>query len=205
MVCLSYFNNNHPYPLIPRPPSHLPPHSTFQPVAESLFELLESYSKFPRAIYFTYGNRTGHGTTDWFQLGKEVCQGCILSPCLFNLYAWETLGWKKHKLESRLPGEISITIIPITGIFQARILEWVAISFSRVSSQPRDQTRVSHIVVRCFTVWATRRFIYLFSFLAMLGLHCWTQAFSSCSEQGLLFVAMCRFLNVVASLVEHEL
>ena len=31
--------------------------------------------------------RTGHGTTDWFQIGKGVCQGCILFPCLFNLYA----------------------------------------------------------------------------------------------------------------------
>ena len=31
--------------------------------------------------------RTGHGTTDWFQTGKGVCQGCTLSPCLFNLYA----------------------------------------------------------------------------------------------------------------------
>ena len=31
--------------------------------------------------------RTGHGTTDWFQIGKGVCQGCVLSPCLFNLYA----------------------------------------------------------------------------------------------------------------------
>ena len=31
--------------------------------------------------------RTGHGTADWFQVGKEVHQGCILSPCLFNLYA----------------------------------------------------------------------------------------------------------------------
>ena len=31
--------------------------------------------------------RTGHGITDWFQIGKGVCQGCILSPCLFNLYA----------------------------------------------------------------------------------------------------------------------
>ena len=30
--------------------------------------------------------RTGHGTTDWFQMGNGVCQGCILSPCLFNLY-----------------------------------------------------------------------------------------------------------------------
>ena len=31
--------------------------------------------------------RTGQGTTDWFQIGKGVCQGCILSPCLFNLHA----------------------------------------------------------------------------------------------------------------------
>ena len=56
--------------------------------------------------------RTGHGKIDWFQIGKGVCQGCILSPCLFNFYAEyirETLGWKKHKLESRLLGEISIT------------------------------------------------------------------------------------------------
>ena len=56
--------------------------------------------------------RTGHGTTDWFQIGKGVCQGCILSPCLFNFYAeyiMRNAGQKKHKLESRLPGEISIT------------------------------------------------------------------------------------------------
>ena len=31
--------------------------------------------------------RTRHGTTDWFQIGKGVCQGCVLAPCLFNLYA----------------------------------------------------------------------------------------------------------------------
>ena len=56
--------------------------------------------------------RTGQGTTDWFQIGKGVRQGCILSTCLFNFYAeyiMRTLDWKKHKLESRLPGEISIT------------------------------------------------------------------------------------------------
>ena len=55
--------------------------------------------------------RTGHGTIDWFQIGKGVRQGCILSSCLFNLYAEDimrTLGWKKYKLESRLPGEISV-------------------------------------------------------------------------------------------------
>ena len=56
--------------------------------------------------------RTGHETTDWFQTGKGVCQGCILSHCLFNLYAeyiMRNVGWMKHKLESRLPGEISVT------------------------------------------------------------------------------------------------
>ena len=56
--------------------------------------------------------RTGHGTTDWFQIGKGVHKGCLLSLCLFHLYAeyivWNA-GWMKHKLESRFPGEISIT------------------------------------------------------------------------------------------------
>ena len=60
--------------------------------------------------------RPGHGTTDWFQIGKGVCQGCILSPCLFNLYAeyimrnagleearagrstsWNQDYWEKHQ------------------------------------------------------------------------------------------------------------
>ena len=56
--------------------------------------------------------RTGHGTTDWFQIGKGVCQGCILSLCLFNLYAeyiMRNAGLEEAQLESRLPGEISIT------------------------------------------------------------------------------------------------
>ena len=56
--------------------------------------------------------RTGHGTTECFQIVKGVRQGCILSPCLVNLYAeyiMRKLGWMKHKLESRLLVEISIT------------------------------------------------------------------------------------------------
>ena len=56
--------------------------------------------------------RTGHETTDWFQIGKGVLQGYILSSCLFNLYAeyiMRNTGLDEHKLDSRLPGEISIT------------------------------------------------------------------------------------------------
>ena len=57
-----------------------------------------------------YTVRTGHGT-DWYQIGKEICQGCILSPCLSNLYAeyiMRNTGLDEAHLESRLPGEKSI-------------------------------------------------------------------------------------------------
>ena len=55
--------------------------------------------------------RTGHGTTDWFQIGKGVHQGCTLSSCYLTYMqstSCEMPDWMKHKLESRLPGEISI-------------------------------------------------------------------------------------------------
>ena len=56
--------------------------------------------------------RTGHGTTDWFLIGKGVHRDCILSRCLFNFYAgyimWNA-GWMKHELESRFLAEISVT------------------------------------------------------------------------------------------------
>ena len=66
---------------------------------------------------------------------SEVAQSC---PTLCN------------PMGCSLPGS------SIHGIFQAKVLEWLAISFSRGSSQPRDWTQVSHIAGRCFTVWATK-------------------------------------------------
>ena len=54
------------------------------------------------------------------------------------------------------PMDYSLPGFSIHGIFQARVLEWVAISFSRGSSQPRDRTQVFHNASRCFTLWATR-------------------------------------------------
>ena len=53
------------------------------------------------------------------------------------------------------PMDYSLPGSSVHGIFQARVLEWVAISFSRRSSQPRDRTQVSHIVGRHFIIWAT--------------------------------------------------
>ena len=67
-----------------------------------------------------------------------VCEVAQLCPTLFD------------PMDCSLPGS------SVHGIFQAIVLEWIAISFSRGSSQPRDRTWVSCIVDRCFTVWTTR-------------------------------------------------
>ena len=53
--------------------------------------------------------RTGHGTRDWFQIGKGVCQGCVLSPCLFNLYAeyiMRKAGLEEAQAEIKIAGRI---------------------------------------------------------------------------------------------------
>ena len=57
--------------------------------------------------------RTGHATTDWFQIGKGVHQGCILLPAYLTymqIISCEMTGWMNHKLESRFLGEISINL-----------------------------------------------------------------------------------------------
>ena len=71
-----------------------------------------------------------------FKFWSEIAQSC-LTLC--------------DPMDCSLPGS------SIHGILQARILEWVAIAFSRRSSQPRDQTRVSCIAGRRFNLWATRK------------------------------------------------
>ena len=72
----------------------------------------------------------------------------------FCLLPWSEVAQSRPTLcdpmDCGLPGS------SVHGIFQARMLEWVAIYFSRGASWPRDQTWVSRMVDRCFTVWATR-------------------------------------------------
>ena len=65
---------------------------------------------------------------------------------------------RPHGLYPTLPGS------SVHGIFQARVLEWVAVSFSRGSSQCRDWTRISHTAGRRFTLWATREADYTYRF-----------------------------------------
>ena len=104
--------------------------------------------------------RTGHGTTDWFQIGKGVRQGCIVSPCLFSLYAeyvMRNAGLEEAQAGVKIAGRNisnlryadaaaakSLQSCPTLcdpmdcnppgssahGIFQARVLEWGAIAFS---------------------------------------------------------------------------
>ena len=92
--------------------------------------------------------RTGHGIADWFQIGGGICQGCILSLCLFNLCAQyimrsarldEAEAGIKTAAAAKLlqscpnlcdPIDGSLPGSPIPAILQARSLEWVAISFS---------------------------------------------------------------------------
>ena len=82
--------------------------------------------------------------TQWRKEWSEVAQSC-LTLC--------------DPMDCSPPG------FSFHGILQARILEWVAISFCRGSSQPRDQTRVSRIAGRCFNLWATREAQYLWQIL----------------------------------------
>ena len=86
------------------------------------------------------GKNTGVGCHFLLQCMKVKSESEVAQSCL-------TLC---NPMDCSLPGS------SVHGIFQARILECISISFSRVSSSPRDWNQVSYIVGRCFTIWATR-------------------------------------------------
>ena len=87
---------------------------------------------------------------------------------MLTISIWNWKIFMKVKVKSLLcltlcdPMDCSLQRSSVHGIFQARVLEWVAISFSRGSSQPRDQTWVSRIVGRCFTIWVTRKIFIVY-------------------------------------------
>ena len=107
----------------------------------------------------------------WGRKSSESQRSCAMLSLPYNfhfMFTERVLGWIKtdfydwlfwylHKIGSEMKVAQSLCDpIDIYGILQARILEWVAFPFSRGSSQPRDQTQVSHIVGGFFTDWATR-------------------------------------------------
>ena len=81
--------------------------------------------------------RTGHGTTDWFQIGKGVCQGCIFSPCLFNLYAEYIM--RNAGLEEAQAG-IKIAGRNINNLTYADDTTLIAESEEELKKEPLDES-----------------------------------------------------------------
>ena len=110
---------------------------------------------------------------DFIFLGSKItadgdCSHEIKKHLLLGRKAMTNLKWKKSESEVAQscptlcdPMDCSLPGSSVHGILQARILEWVTISFSRGSSRPRDQTQVSRIGGRRFNLWATREAMVL--------------------------------------------
>ena len=81
--------------------------------------------------------RTGHETTDWFQIGKGVCQGCILSPCLFNLYAGYIV--RNARLDEAQAG-IEISGRNINNLRYAEDITLMAESEEELAKEPLDES-----------------------------------------------------------------
>ena len=92
-------------------------------------------------------------------------------------YEWVSEWSRSVVSESLRPVDCNLPGYPVHGILQASILEWVAISVSRGSSQPRDQTQVSRIGGRCLNLWATImsvKYVYMHKFMDTgLPFHPW--------------------------------
>ena len=96
-------------------------------------------------------DETGANYTEWSKPERKT-------PIQYEV-KWSEVKWSEVVQSCPTlcdPMDCGLPVSSIPGILQAGILEWVAISFSKRSSQPRDQTWVSHIAGRRFTIWATR-------------------------------------------------
>ena len=114
---------------------------------------------------------------------------CFLIHCQVFSHSFLFMGFSQSCPTLCDPMDCSLPGSSIHGIFQARILEWVAISFSRRSSRPRDWTQVSCNAGRCFTIWATRE-VQGSKGRAWTNCTCWPMNCSCCC----LVTQLCRTL-----------
>ena len=150
---------SHRYTYIPSLWTSLPAPSPSHPsrLIQSPCLSFLSHTANSRWLSLTYGNVSFHVT---LSIHLTLSSPLSMSIKLFFLSVSPLSEWVSavvhlspifcDPMDCSLPGSL------VHGIIQARILKWVSISFSRGSSRPRDRTRVSHIVGRCFTIWATR-------------------------------------------------
>ena len=153
----------------------------------ALFSFLPGFHlPFP---FFSLPCNTSHSFTKTHtkQITNQVPILPYFPPCSQNHIQrfGGVLSWGEVKSLSRVwlfatPWTVAYQAPPVHGIFQARILEWVAISFSRASFLPRYQTWVPRIVGRRFTVWATREARYWYWDWQKRGANTEGKSFSSC-------------------------
>ena len=135
-----------------------------KPSMESMYLLLKYVSSASIHLYHTqtYWPVCTHVHTSRYTPYTYACThvySCVHTQPLINASCYFSVGWKrkvKVKVTQSYPTLCDPMDYTVHGILQARIMEWVALPFSRGPSQPRDQTQVSCIAGRFFTSWATR-------------------------------------------------
>ena len=151
---------------------------------------------------------------------------CIAVRNIFEqVFVWLCMPNHFNHVQLCDPTDCSLPGSSVHGIFLARVLEWVAITFPRGSSRPRDQTRVSRIAGRVFTIWATKQTLpvgkkrsrgklkYLAQTTAYLYLEPWTNIVKVLFDASLQSRRTCiwgRMVNQIISgwrptLIEHLL
>ena len=126
----------------------------------------------------------------FFILFSMFCSVALISTILSSRLLICSWKWK-WKFLSHVWLFVTPWTVQVCGILQARILEWVAVPFSRGSSQPRDQTQVSHIAGGFFTSWATRE-AWICSYASVILL---------LIPSSVLFISVCLFFSSFRSLV----
>ena len=105
---------------------------------------------------------TKYSLSTRFVLSTVLCTILAPNTCPHKTHSNEGQQYSEHSEVAQScptlfdPMDCSLPVSSIHGIFQARVLEWVAISFSRGSFWPKDRTQVSRFAGRCFTIWGTR-------------------------------------------------